>query len=201
MYYVIHAKRVVLLMIVLVLIGVTFWVGFYGSDELRQAAGDYYASDNEDAAEVEQDAEPAVDVFSSQLRTVSELDDGMFISVTSVPTKFVEYRIEREKVRSQRLDLLERMLETAELDPDNRNKLQLELVGLLDNIARETELENLLKMNGYLDAVVFIENDSATIVVPVTLSSYEAEAIGEMVRRITNIRLDRITIIDELTNS
>ena len=53
-------------------------------------------------------------------------------------------------MRSQRLDLLERMLETAELDPDNRNKLQLELVGLLDNIARETELENLLKMNGYL---------------------------------------------------
>ena len=112
----------------------------------------------------------------------------------------MEYRIERESEKPE-ADLLERMLETAELDPDNRNKLQLELVGLLDNIARETELENLLKMNGYLDAVVLIENDSATIVVPVTLSSYEAEAIGEMVRRITNIRLDRITIIDELTNS
>ena len=58
-----------------------------------------------------------------------------------------------------------------------------------------------MKVNGYIDAVVLIENDSATIVVPVTLTSTEVEAIGEMVRRITNIRFDRITIIDELTRS
>jgi stage III sporulation protein AH len=123
------------------------------------------------------------------------------VAVTPVPTKFVEYRIEREKVRSQRLDLLERMLESPELDAEERRQLQLELISLLDNMAKETELENLLKVNGYIDAVVLIENDSATIVVPVTLTSTEVEAIGEMVRRITNIRFDRITIIDELTRS
>ena len=33
MYCVIHARKVVLLMIVLALIGITFWAGFYGTDE------------------------------------------------------------------------------------------------------------------------------------------------------------------------
>ena len=32
MYCVIHARKVVLLLIILVLVGVTFWAGFYGKD-------------------------------------------------------------------------------------------------------------------------------------------------------------------------
>ena len=123
------------------------------------------------------------------------------VTVTSVPTKFAEYRIEREKVRSQKLDLLQAMLNDAGLDPNRRQELQDELIGIMNNIAKETELENLLRVNGYLDAVVLIDNDSATIVVPVTLSGLEVEMIGDLVHRLTNIRLDRITIIDELTKS
>ena len=123
------------------------------------------------------------------------------VTVTSVPTKFAEYRIEREKVRSQKLDLLHSMLNDAGLDPNRSQELQYELIGIMNNIAKETELENLLRVNGYLDAVVLIDNDSATIVVPVTLSGLEVEMIGDLVHRLTNIRLDRITIIDELTKS
>lgn len=198
MYYVIHAKKIVLLMIILVLIGVTFWAGFYGEEGIRETGTEFGSYADQD---IDPDQEPVVDVFAQTPRTVSELEEGVVVAVTPVPTKFVEYRIEREKVRSQRLDLLERMLESPELDAEERRQLQLELISLLDNMAKETELENLLKVNGYIDAVVLIENDSATIVVPVTLTSTEVEAIGEMVRRITNIRFDRITIIDELTRS
>ncbi|NLL88882.1 MAG: SpoIIIAH-like family protein [Firmicutes bacterium] len=197
MYCVIHARKVVLLLIILVLVGVTFWAGFYGKD----AAVDVDTSLGRKGEQESGDSDQLEDVFAQSPRTVKELEEGVVVTVTSVPTKFAEYRIEREKVRSQKLDLLQAMLNDAGLDPNRRQELQDELIGIMNNIAKETELENLLRVNGYLDAVVLIDNDSATIVVPVTLSGLEVEMIGDLVHRLTNIRLDRITIIDELTKS
>lgn len=196
MYCVIHARKVVLLMIVLALIGITFWAGFYGTDE----AVDVGAGLSLDG-ETEMDGADVLDVLAQAPRTISELEEGVVVTVTSVPTKFVEYRIERERIRSQKLDLLQSMLEDGELDADRRMDLQGELIKAVDIIAKETELENLLRVNGFLDAVVLIENDTATVVVPVTLSGMEAEMIGELVHRLTNIRFDRITIIDELAQT
>ena len=196
MYCVIHARKVVLLMIVLALIGITFWAGFYGTDE----AVDVGAGLSLDG-ETEMDGADMLDVLAQAPRTISELEEGVVVTVTSVPTKFVEYRIERERIRSQKLDLLQSMLEDGELDADRRMELQGELIKAVDIIAKETELENLLRVNGFLDAVVLIENDTATVVVPVTLSGMEAEMIGELVHRLTNIRFDRITIIDELAQT
>ena len=134
-------------------------------------------------------------------RTISELEEGTVVTVTSVPTKFVEYRIERERIRSQKLDLLQAMRADGDLDSGRRQQLQGELIQAVNDIAKETELENLLRVNGFLDAVVLIENDTATVVVPVTLSRMEAEMIGELVHRLTNIRFDRITIIDEMAQT
>lgn len=196
MYCVIHARKVVLLMIVLALIGITFWAGFYGTDEAVDV-GTGLSLDGE----TEMDGADVLDVLAQAPRTISELEEGVVVTVTSVPTKFVEYRIERERIRSQKLDLLQSMLEDGELDADRRMELQGELIKAVDIIAKETELENLLRVNGFLDAVVLIENDTATVVVPVTLSGMEAEMIGELVHRLTNIRFDRITIIDELAQT
>ncbi|MGB4140840.1 MAG: SpoIIIAH-like family protein, partial [Limnochordia bacterium] len=162
MYCVIHARKVVLLMIVLALIGITFWAGFYGTDE----AVDVGAGLSLDG-ETEMDGADVLDVLAQAPRTISELEEGVVVTVTSVPTKFVEYRIERERIRSQKLDLLQSMLEDGELDADRRMELQGELIKAVDIIAKETELENLLRVNGFLDAVVLIENDTATVVVPV----------------------------------
>ncbi len=190
MYYVIHARKLVLLLIILVLIGVTFWAGFLPDLETADTSGD-----------LDFEGEPVVEVFAETPRTVRELESGVVVTVAPVPTKFVEYRIDRERARSQQLDLIQSMIDNQELSESQKEDLHLEMVNLLSNNVKETEIENLLKVNGYLDAVVLLENQSATIVVPVTLTIAEVETIGELVSRITNIRLDKITIIDELTRS
>jgi len=195
MYYVIYARKTVMLMVVLVLIGLTFWFGFFG-DHKQVSMPDTMDLSQNTQADHDEDIIPAI---AQAPRIVSELENNVVVSVTPAPTKFVEYRIEREKQRSQQLEYLEKMLETQSLSDQQRYELQKELLVLLDNIAKETDLENLLKANGYLDAVVLIENNSVTVVVPVTLTVQEAEIIGELVHRITNVRLDRITIIDELS--
>lgn len=201
MYYVIHGRRTVLLLVLLLVIGVTFWISFCSNP--RNPSNDLeFDTVFDDADEFQLSSEPVVEVLAGGIqRTVSELDQNVMVSVASVPTKFAEYRIEREKVRSRRLEQLENTINDAALSEQYRQDMQKELLHLLDNVTKETEIENLLKANGYLDAVTLIENESATIVVPVTLTREEAMVIGDLVHRITGIRLERITIVDELTRS
>jgi hypothetical protein len=42
-----------------------------------------------------------------------------------------------------------------------------------------------------------LEQEAITVVVPVALVRDEAARIGELVHRLTGIRLERITIVDE----
>lgn len=200
MYYVIHGRRTAVLLILLAVIGITFWYSFYLQNENSiSEQPEQIAIGNEDEEGL---SEPAVEVLAGGVqRTVSELDQNVVISVSSVPTKFVEYRIEREKVKSRQLELLKSMLDNNMISQEKRSEIQTELYALLDNMVKETEIENLLKVNGYLDAVVLIENESVTVVVPVMLSKHEVEIIGNLVHRITDVRMDRITIVDELTES
>lgn len=192
LYYVIHGRRSLYLLFLLLVIGTTFWYSFY-SDSASVAT-------NGEATEQETNEHQAVQVLAGGVqRTVSELDQNVVVTVAPVPTKFAEYRIEREKVRSRQIELLENMLSESNISSEHRDQMQVELLTLTSNIAKETEIENLLKANGYMDAVVLIEGDSATVVVPVTLSQGEAGNIGQLVHRITEVRLERITIIDELS--
>ncbi len=200
MYYVVYGRKAIILMILLLAMGATLWVGF-GSG--WKGVPEKLSPENmsiSDGAELT--SEPTVQALAGGVqRSVSELDQNVIVSVKSIPTKFAEYRIEREKARSRRLELLENNLDNSELSQKYREELQDELLNLLGNAANETEIENLLKANGYLDAVTLIENQSATVVVPVTLTKEEAVIIGDLVHRITGIQLERITIVDEMTKA
>jgi stage III sporulation protein AH len=82
-------------------------------------------------------------------------------------------------------------------DSERRAQFQNELQELIAKMGRETEIESLLKAQGYLDGLVILGDDAVTVVVPITLTREEAARVGEVVNRLTGIRLERITIVDE----
>lgn len=120
------------------------------------------------------------------------------VTVRSVPTKFAEYKLERERMRSRQVELLQNFAYDAQSDSERRAQFQNELHALIEKMSRETEIENLLKAKGYLDGLVIFDQDAVTVVVPVTLTREEASRIGDLVQRMTGIRLEKITIVDEL---
>ena len=170
-------------------LGLTVWYGFYQPTVLEDVTFD------------QTDQQAVVEALVGGIRSVSELEQSIKVSVAPVPTKFAEYRIERERVRSRQLELFENIVSDASLSQERRQEAQNQLVELMSLMAMETEIENLLKANGYIDAVALVDSDSATVVVPVTLTKEEATRIGEIINRITKVRLERITIIDELSRS
>lgn len=119
------------------------------------------------------------------------------VTVRTVPTKFAEYKLERERMRSRQVELLQDIAYDAQTQPERREEARIALQQLIDRFTRETEIENLLKAKGYLDALVLLDPDAVTVVVPVTLTRDEAARIGELVHRLTGVRLEGITIVDE----
>ncbi len=119
------------------------------------------------------------------------------VTVRTIPTKFSEYKLERERMRSRQVELLQNFAYDVDTDKERKEQAQADLQAFIEKISRETEIENLLKAQGYLDALVLLDREAITVVVPVTLVRDEAARIGELVQRLTGIRLEGITIVDE----
>lgn len=144
--------------------------------------------------------EPAEEVTVEPSTEVEQVVVVEPVTVRTVPTKFAEYRLERERMRSRQIELLQNIAYDAHTQEERREEAQIQLQLLIERITRETEIENLLKAKGYLDALVLLDQEAITVVVPVTLTRDEAARIGELVHRLTGLSMERITIVDETTS-
>ena len=136
-------------------------------------------------------------VTAEPIRGVEQMVVVEPVTVRTVPTKFAEYKLERERMRSRQIELLQNIAYDAHTEGERREEAQSQLQLLIDRITRETEIENLLKAKGYLDALVLLDPEAVTVVVPVILTREEAAGIGELVHRLTGVGFERITIVDE----
>lgn len=107
-----------------------------------------------------------------------------------------EYRMERQRLRDQRLEVIQRMSEAPEATNEQRWASQNMMLDLLALQAREIELEYMLKARGYEDAIVSLQGDFANVVLPGILSERDAARIGELVARVAGVPMDRIAIVD-----
>lgn len=116
------------------------------------------------------------------------------IMQVSAPDFFTEYRLEREKIRSERADLLRESIKQARTD-DMRQKIQETVLKLALEKQRESEIENLIKARGFSDALVFIRDNSINAVVKATsLSKEEVLQVADVISRQAGIKQEDITI-------
>ncbi|HKM43414.1 MAG TPA: SpoIIIAH-like family protein [Limnochordia bacterium] len=174
-FYVFRGRKVLWnLFVVVLLIAALFYI--FGVDDKSDVNG-AITSDGEDSV--------------SQVVLVEP------VTVRTIPTKFSEYKLEREQMRSRQVELLQNLAYDGHTEGERKEKAQTDLQELIAKISRETDIENLLKAQGYLDALVLLDQEAITVVIPVTLMREEAARIGELVHRLTGIRLEGITIVDE----
>jgi len=106
---------------------------------------------------------------------------------------FVNYRLERDQFRQESKAMLLEVLNST-VDK-SKGQAQEKWLELSTKILKEGEIENLLKIKGFQDAVadVFSENVTVIVYAP-NLTPNEVSIIQDIVVRITKVRLDRITI-------
>jgi len=106
---------------------------------------------------------------------------------------FVNYRLKRDQFRQETKAMLSELLNsTVEKSKEQAQEKWLELS---TKIHKEGEVENLLKIKGFQDAVsdVFLENVTVIVYAP-SLTPNEVSIIQDIVVRVTKVQQDKITI-------
>lgn len=118
---------------------------------------------------------------------------GEVIPVAS-PDFFTEYRLERDKVRSERSDILREVIQNAKSD-ETRQKAHDSVLKLVLEKQRELEMENLIKSKGFSDALVFLRDNSVSAIVKTnSLSKEEVIQVADIISRVSGVKAEDITI-------
>ena len=110
------------------------------------------------------------------------------------PDFFTEYRLERDKIRSERSDLLREIIKNSKTD-DAKKQAQESILKMTLEKQREAEMENLIKAKGFGDALVFIRDNSVSAVVKSnSLTKDEVVQVAEVICRTAGVKPEDITV-------
>lgn len=109
---------------------------------------------------------------------------------------FVEYRLERERSRGQQIEIAREIINNANADPEVRKKAQEQMYQISNALQKELEVESLIRAKGYKDSVVFLEGNTATVVIQAKdLTQEDAMKITDLVSRSTQVSAQNVVII------
>lgn len=111
---------------------------------------------------------------------------------------YADYRVERESSRSAEMEMLQSLINNPNTTPIIKQDAQQKLLKLISLSESELQLENLLKAEGYSDALVFLQGDSLTIILSGNaVNESSAARIGDLATRATGIPLPKIVIVEK----
>ncbi|MBO8142635.1 MAG: SpoIIIAH-like family protein [Firmicutes bacterium] len=105
------------------------------------------------------------------------------------------YRLERERMRARRAELLQAVVNDPDAGEDRQRAAQEELLALWEREGLEREIEQLLLAQG-ISGVVVLGESGAHVVVDAVLDAGQAARIGELVSGLSGVRREAIAIVD-----
>lgn len=109
---------------------------------------------------------------------------------------FTEYRLERERTRSRQVELLKALADNPQSGEETRRKAEEQLLEISRVMAREAEIEQLLRAKGFSDAVVNLRDTTAAVVIKGPhVTGEEAVRISDLVGRGAGISAKNVLII------
>lgn len=131
---------------------------------------------------------------SNAMQVAKQLVPEQIVPVMA-PDFFSEYRLERDKIRSERSDLLREIIQNSTSTPETKQQAQDSILKMTLEKQREVEMENLIKAKGFADALVFIrENSVSAVVKTTTLTREEVEQVAEVISRVSGVKPGDITV-------
>jgi len=112
---------------------------------------------------------------------------------------FVEYRLERDRTRSQQIDLLREIVNNQNSAQETRGEANRRLLGISQAIDVEMRLENLIKAENFKDVVVFVQDKSVTIIVQTpVLTPVDKNKLTEIAVRATGLNGESVVVIPKV---
>ena len=151
-------------------------------EDMAEGFGDYDVT-----ATVVDNKEGSVSIIESSKEQENE---------TEISSFFSEYRLERDKNRSKEYDMWQNIIESEKAEATFKNLAQQEIVKLVALTEKEMIIENLIIAKGFKDALVFLTDDSVTVLVGAKeLTSANVAQIQDIVMTKTKIDAKNIKIM------
>ena len=132
------------------------------------------------------------------LKAARELEDPSEWNFDDTKAFIVEYRLERERVRSQELEMLEDIIDNPNASEESKGEAEEKLLHMVELMEKELMIENLIKARGYDDAVFFYRQDMATLLVyGDKITEEEFVRISEMISSLTGVPREEVQVIEK----
>jgi stage III sporulation protein AH len=116
-------------------------------------------------------------------------------SSNAANTFFSEYRMEREKNRSKEVEMWQEVINNQNTEQNFKSLAQEELVKIVALTEKEMIIENLVMSLGFQDALAFLTDESATVIVETKdLNQGQVAKIQDIVIRKTKLSPTNIKI-------
>jgi len=109
----------------------------------------------------------------------------------------LDLKIERDRERSQEKERVQELLDQAGLTDETRKQAEQELWRLTQAIAKEQELETLLKAKGFQESMVTINPKVVTVVIAGKIDAGNAGTIGQVAADVTGFGVDQIEVVEK----
>lgn len=126
--------------------------------------------------------------------TVTIVDQALVVNKDN--NFFSEYRIQRDKVRSECQESLREIVNNPNSSSQMRQDAQQKLIKITDNLEKESKIENTLIAKGFKDAITMIQPESVMIIIPSTgLRQDEIARISDVVVKISGCKMEDVVIV------
>lgn len=161
--------------------------------------------ENSEVSNQDAESEDGIEIVDSKVDEIEDLKKDAENNIESVITKeesfrssnyFIEHRLSRDKLRASLIDRLNEIINNENTNDETRAKAQDEIIALGKVAELELSLEGLIKAKGFEDALVFLGNNSARVVVSTDeLTEQDVVKILEIVKNETDIEAGNIKIM------
>lgn len=108
---------------------------------------------------------------------------------------FVEFRLERGRVRSRELDTLQQLINNPNVSKEAKTEAENKLLALQEKMEMELLVENAIKAQGFKNAILILQEDGALVIVDAPeLSSQQVLLIAQIASQATGLRASQINI-------
>lgn len=110
---------------------------------------------------------------------------------------FAETRMEKQKSRDDAVDSLKSMMDKGGLDEEAQQTIATQITQITSNTTAENKMETLIKAKGFEDCVVYIEDQTVSVMVKTPgLVASEAAQIKDIVLGNTEVDNENIRIVE-----
>lgn len=165
------------------------------NDETKEASGDNIDENDAQEVGVVDSNDPKVKDLATETGNI--IDDLILKEENRKRLNYyVEYRLSRDKLRGSLMESIQFIIDNENSTEDMKKEAQAKIMELVDLANKELVIEELIKSKGIEDALVFINDNSVSVVVEIVeLTAVDVAKILNIVIEQTDLKAENINIM------